>query len=94
MPIGQGHGEYGRYAKDRGVNPIQILAPEVEPSTGSLAWSATRVKLVPTGRRVKLLRTDGTSRDLGRNIIRTTGSTTGAEHSAKLQSIPIKVAST
>ena len=94
MPIGQGHGEYGRYAKNRGVNPIQILAPEVEPSTGSLAWSDTRVKLVPTGRRVKLVKTDGTSRDLGRNIIRTTGSAAGAEHSAKLQSIPIKVAST
>jgi anaerobic selenocysteine-containing dehydrogenase len=94
MPIGQGHGEYGRYAKNRGVNPIQILAPEIEPSTGSLAWSDTRVKLIPTGRRVKLVKTDGTSRDLGRNIIHTTGSAAGAEHSAKLQSIPIKVAST
>ena len=52
------------------------------------------MKLVPTGRRVKLVKTDGTSRQLGRNIVRTTGSTAGAEHSAKLQSIPIKVAST
>lgn len=71
MPIGQGHGEYGRYAKHRGVNPIEILAPEIEPSTGALAWSATRVKLVPTGRRVKLVKTDGTSRQLGRGIVRT-----------------------
>jgi anaerobic selenocysteine-containing dehydrogenase len=70
MPIGQGHGEYGRYAKHRGVNPIQILAPEIEPSTGALAWSATRVKLVPTGRRVELVKTDGTSRQLGRGIIK------------------------
>lgn len=69
MPIGQGHGEYGRYAKHRGVNPIQILAPEIEPATGALAWSATRVKIVPTGRRVKLVKTDGTPRQLGRNIV-------------------------
>jgi anaerobic selenocysteine-containing dehydrogenase len=81
MPIGQGHREYGRYAQGRGVNPIQILAPEVEPSTGALAWSATRVKLVPTGRRVRLLKTEGTPRELGRGIVRTTA----------LHDIPIKV---
>jgi anaerobic selenocysteine-containing dehydrogenase len=85
MPIGQGHREYGRYAKNRGVNPIQILAPAIEPSTGALAWSATRVKLVPTGRRVRLIKTDGTSRQLGRGIVRTTGS--------KLHDIPVKVVS-
>jgi anaerobic selenocysteine-containing dehydrogenase len=94
MPIGQGHGEYGRYAKHRGVNPIQILAPEIESSTGSLAWSATRVKLIPTGRRVKLVKTGGTSRQLGRDIVRTTGVTARASHSARLNSIPIKVVST
>jgi menaquinone reductase, molybdopterin-binding-like subunit len=97
MPIGQGHGEYGRYARNRGVNPIQILAPEIEPSTGSLAWSATRVKLVPTGRRVTLVKTDGTSRQLGRGIVQTTGSTASAGHdarSARLHNIPIKVVST
>ena len=45
MPVGQGHDQYGRYAQGRGVNPLQILAPQVEPATGSLAWGATRVKL-------------------------------------------------
>jgi anaerobic selenocysteine-containing dehydrogenase len=92
MPIGQGHGEYGRYAQHRGVNPIQILAPEIEPSTGALAWSATRVKLVPTGRRVQLLKTDGTARELGRHIVRTTA-TAAVDHSAKLRNISIKVVS-
>lgn len=97
MPIGQGHGEYGRYAKHRGVNPIQILAPEIEPSTGALAWSATRVKLVATGRRVKLVKTGGTSRQLERDIVRTTASTVSTAHDsrgAKLHDIPIKVVST
>jgi molybdopterin-containing oxidoreductase family iron-sulfur binding subunit len=98
MPIGQGHREYGRYAKSRGVNPIHLLAPEVEPSTGSLAWSTTRVKLVRTGRRVRLVKTDGTSRDLGRGIVRTTAPASdptnvavGAGPHARLHDIPIKV---
>jgi anaerobic selenocysteine-containing dehydrogenase len=89
MPIGQGHDEYGRYAKNRGVNPIEILSPQMEQHTGSLASSATRVKIVATGRRVKLVKTGGTSRDLGRDIVQTTGGKAGKGHSAKLNSIPI-----
>ena len=89
MPIGQGHHEYGRYAKDRGVNPIEILSPQIEPVTGSLASSATRVKLVATGRRVKLVKTSGMSRDLGRDIVQTTGPTGVEVSSARPNSIPI-----
>ena len=91
MPIGQGHSEYGRYAKNRGVNPIQILAPQLEPGTGDLAWSATRVKLVKTGRKAKMVRTGGVSRELGRDIIQKSGSAPAAEHHAAVSSIPIKV---
>jgi len=89
MPIGQGHDEYGRYAKNRGANPIEILSPQMEQHTGSLASSATRVKIVATGQRVELLKTSGTSRDLGREIVQTTGGKAGKGHSAKLNSIPI-----
>jgi hypothetical protein len=92
MPIGQGHHQYGRYARDRGVSPIRILAPEIEPSTGALASSATRVKLTRTGRHVRLLKTDGTPRELGRHIVRTTTLPAAAkDQSAKLRNIPIKV---
>jgi menaquinone reductase, molybdopterin-binding-like subunit len=49
MPVGQGHGTFTRYASDRGVNPISILAPVTEPETGSLAWAATRVKIARAG---------------------------------------------
>ncbi|MCH8220343.1 MAG: molybdopterin-dependent oxidoreductase [Proteobacteria bacterium] len=69
MPIGQGHGNYGRYASGRGSNPIEILAPETDIDSGGLAWSATRVKISKTGRRVHVIKTDGTTRDLGRNIL-------------------------
>ena len=49
MPVGQGHTQYGRYAQGRGANPLQILAPQVEPATGSLAWAGTRVKITRLG---------------------------------------------
>ncbi len=82
------HGEFGRYARNRGANPLQILAPRMEPHTGSLAWGATRVKIVATGRKVELVKTGGTSRELGREIIQTTGSHAGASASAGPDLIP------
>ncbi|NIN34401.1 MAG: hypothetical protein GTO60_04605, partial [Gammaproteobacteria bacterium] len=72
MPIGQGHSEYGRYAKERGVNPIEILSPLVETGTGALAINATRVSVVATGQHVDLIKTGGNSRELGREIVPTT----------------------
>jgi anaerobic selenocysteine-containing dehydrogenase len=45
MPVGQGHETFTRYASKRGANPIGILAPATEQTTGSLAWAATRVKI-------------------------------------------------
>ena len=49
MPVGQGHTNFTRYASDRGVNPISILAPTTIAETGTLAWSATRVKIARVG---------------------------------------------
>jgi molybdopterin-containing oxidoreductase family iron-sulfur binding subunit len=71
MPIGQGHSSYGRYARERGVNPIQILAPKTDLRTGALAWAATRVKIRKTGENIKVVKTEGTSRELGRGIVQT-----------------------
>jgi anaerobic selenocysteine-containing dehydrogenase len=65
MPTGQGHDSFTRFANGRGVNPIRILAPAVEPQTGALAWAATRVKVTrigePDGR---LVRFAGSMREL------------------------------
>jgi menaquinone reductase, molybdopterin-binding-like subunit len=69
MPFGQGHAEYGRYAKDRGANPVEILGQHTDEDSGALAWAATRVKLRNTGDQVKLIKTDGVSRTLGRQIL-------------------------
>jgi anaerobic selenocysteine-containing dehydrogenase len=49
MPVGQGHETFTRYASNRGVNPIAILAPATEGDTGTLAWAATRVKVARAG---------------------------------------------
>jgi anaerobic selenocysteine-containing dehydrogenase len=96
MPIGQGHAEYGRYANNRGANVISILASEMDSASGGLASSATRVSINATGKRARLVRTGGESRQLGRNIVQNTGDGDSgtAGHSARLNSIPIVVEST
>ena len=70
MPIGQGHREYGRNAKDRGVNPLDLLAADATDASGALAFCSTRVALTKTGRTVKLATTEGSARQLGRGIAR------------------------
>ncbi len=59
MPAGQGHTAYGRYAKGRGVNPLAILAPQTEQETGALAYAATRVRLIRTGKLGRLAKFEG-----------------------------------
>ncbi len=44
IPLGQGHKGGGRYARDRGVNPLVLLAL-VEGSEHQPAWNATRVRV-------------------------------------------------
>ncbi|HEY2015954.1 MAG TPA: molybdopterin-dependent oxidoreductase [Bryobacteraceae bacterium] len=49
MAIGDGHSHYGRYASGGKANPLSILAPVWEKSTGALALGGTRVKLARAG---------------------------------------------
>jgi anaerobic selenocysteine-containing dehydrogenase len=49
MPVGQGHTMFTRYASGRGTNPVDLLAAVTEPTTGALAWAATRVSLTRVG---------------------------------------------
>jgi len=51
MPIGDGHTHFGRYASGRGANPLSILAPVYEKSTGALVLGGTRVKVSRVGDR-------------------------------------------
>jgi len=59
VPMGQGHKAYGRYAEGRGVNPLELVAPQAERETGALAWVATRCRLELTGRRMRIARFEG-----------------------------------
>ncbi len=54
MPMGQGHAQFGRYAAQRGANPMSVVAPLQVEQVGSLAWAATRVSLSRTGRKGRL----------------------------------------
>ena len=69
MPIGQGHVSFGRYAENRGVNPIDLVAARMDEQSGDLAWAATRVKVTNTGERMRMVMTAGKSRTLGRQIL-------------------------
>ncbi len=46
MPMGQGNVDRGRYAKGRGVNPLQLLAQLKEGLKPLAAWNGTRVRIV------------------------------------------------
>ena len=71
IPLGQGHTEYGRYAKGRGVNPLKILKPITDAKTGELAMYATRVKVSKTGRQETIVRLGGSDTQHGRRLART-----------------------
>src|SRR3569832_2003857 len=71
VPLGQGHEEYGRYAKGRGVNPLKILSPAREAKTGELALYGTRVQLAKAGRHEKLVRMGGSESQVGRKLVAT-----------------------
>ena len=50
MPLGQGHKSLGRYSRDRGANPMSLVAPIQVDEVGSLAWAATRVAVSKVGK--------------------------------------------
>jgi molybdopterin-containing oxidoreductase family iron-sulfur binding subunit len=50
IQLGQGHDRFGRYARDRGVNAVRLLAPTVEAESNGLVWIQTRAEVAPTGR--------------------------------------------
>jgi anaerobic selenocysteine-containing dehydrogenase len=54
IPIGQGHTDCGRYARDRGDNPMRLVGAKTDSRSGGLLWSELRAKVAPTGRRVPL----------------------------------------
>ena len=54
IPIGQGHTDDGRYARDRGSNAMRLVGSQVDATGSSLTWATVRVKVARTGKRVPL----------------------------------------
>jgi anaerobic selenocysteine-containing dehydrogenase len=79
IPLGQGHTEYGRYAKGIGVNPYHILDAKFDAKTGELATFATDVQVAKVSDRgpiVTLAHGDlvlenGSNSQAGREIVKT-----------------------
>ena len=60
VPVGQGHIDFGRYAKGRGFRVFELIDPQKkDEAAGSLAWAATRVWVVKTSRRKDMPRFEG-----------------------------------
>jgi len=68
MDIGQGHTAYGRYAKDAGVNPLQLLSADVDPDSGGASLSLATITIKKTGRTQKLASTSGSRTQHGRTF--------------------------
>ncbi len=69
VPIGQGHTEYGRYAKHAGANVSTLLPPLPLDASGGLHFSQIDVRVVNRGQRVRLADVAGSDYQHGRNIV-------------------------
>jgi anaerobic selenocysteine-containing dehydrogenase/Fe-S-cluster-containing dehydrogenase component len=49
VQLGQGHTGHGRYAQERGVNPIRLLQAEADATSGGLVWFQTKASIEKSG---------------------------------------------
>jgi molybdopterin-containing oxidoreductase family iron-sulfur binding subunit len=49
VQLGQGHTGHGRYAQDRGINPIRLLQAEADPTSGGLVWFQAKASIEKSG---------------------------------------------
>jgi molybdopterin-containing oxidoreductase family iron-sulfur binding subunit len=69
VPIGEGHVEYGRYAKGYGANVFSILPPAPLEASGGMKWSNIPVKVLNRGRKIDFADVAGSDYLHGRNIV-------------------------
>lgn len=66
--IGQGHTSFGRYAKDRGVNPIGLLPVAKDKKSGGFAWLSTKVSAAKMLKHAQFVQTQYTTTQHDRDI--------------------------
>ncbi len=71
IPIGQGHKTYGRYAGNRGSNPLDLLPGISRHETGTIPLNATRVKITKSSETGKLVKMEGITKEFDRKIVQT-----------------------
>jgi anaerobic selenocysteine-containing dehydrogenase len=54
LPLGLGHTDLGRYAMDRGSNPMTLVGTTPDATGNSLTWAALRVKISRTNKKADL----------------------------------------
>jgi len=87
IPIGQGHKEGGRYAKNIGVNPL-LLMPDTFNEAGGFIIIQSDISISKSDRKVKLTKIQGSDSQKGRGIFRSVhyvdlGKTSGMTHEIK-----------
>lgn len=84
IPVGQGHTEYGRFAKEVGAgNVFDLLAPVISETGVSVPLLSTRVNVLRGNTNPKLVITTGSNSQHDRELARTEiidGRTLGAAH--------------
>ena len=50
IPVGQGHTQYGRYAANRGANPLKLVASVADQNAGGIVHTGVRVSIAKTGK--------------------------------------------
>ena len=70
ISMGQGHTSMGRYAKNRGVNPIDLISNSIDSKTGGLDIF-TKVKIKKTGDWEKLVKVQHSFSQENRDIVQT-----------------------
>ncbi|UCD32784.1 MAG: 4Fe-4S dicluster domain-containing protein [Desulfobacterales bacterium] len=68
MSIGQGHRSYGRYAKNMGLNPVELLSAEMEPAFGGPRFYAHSISVQKIGNATAMAHTDGSQVQHGRKV--------------------------
>ena len=56
IPVGQGHAQFGRYARNRGANPLGLGTAVLDQAAGAVVMTAVRVSVEKTGRHEELIK--------------------------------------
>lgn len=68
MGMGQGHGDYSRYARRIGTNPMTVMDLSPSVGTGGILSLVRPVEILKTGKTATLAHTDGSRIQHGRKI--------------------------